>query len=147
MQTTDLRDRDDGRSSRVDHPPAIRRVLVQSKMRPGPVIVGKLRPEDAPKMRLVQDDDVVETLSSDRADHALDERILPGTRRRGHDLGDGHARHAALAQRQILQDQFSMSTNSQRQRPTDAVVDPYHTPVPITPIPFAQLKRASTAIS
>jgi hypothetical protein len=65
------------------------------------------------------DDDVVETLSSDRADHALDERILPGTRRRGHDLGDGHARHAALAQRQIVQDQFSMSTNSQRQRPTD----------------------------
>ena len=52
-------------------------------------------------MRLVQDDDVIETLSSDRADHALDERILPGTRRRGHDLGDAHARHAALEGRAV----------------------------------------------
>ena len=52
-------------------------------------------------MRLVQDDDVIETLSSDRADHALDERILPGTRRRGHDLGDAHGRHAALQGRAV----------------------------------------------
>jgi hypothetical protein len=28
-------------------------------------------------------------------------------------------RHQLLAQRQVLQDQFSMSTKSQRQRPTD----------------------------
>src|SRR5919112_2851024 len=70
-------------------------------MRPGPVIVGKVRPEDTLKMRLVQDDDVIETLSSDRADHALDQRILPGTRRHGHHLGDAHALHAALEGRAV----------------------------------------------
>jgi hypothetical protein len=32
-------------------------------------------------MRVVQDDDVIEALSSDRADHRVDERILPRTRR------------------------------------------------------------------
>ena len=47
-------------------------------------------------MRFAQDDDVIETLLSDRADHPLDERILPGTRGRGQDLGDAHTRHAAL---------------------------------------------------
>ena len=52
-------------------------------------------------MRFVQDDDVIETLPSDRADHPLDEWILPGTRRRGQDLGDAHTRHAALGGRAV----------------------------------------------
>ena len=52
-------------------------------------------------MRLVHDDDVVETLPSDRADHALDVWILPGTRRRGQDLGDAQARQAALEGRAV----------------------------------------------
>ena len=52
-------------------------------------------------MRLVHDDDVVETLPSNRADHALDVWILPGTRRRGLDLGDAHARQAALEGRAV----------------------------------------------
>ena len=47
-------------------------------------------------MRLVYDDDMIETLRRNRADHAFDVRTLPGTRRRGHDLGDAHARQAAL---------------------------------------------------
>ena len=45
----------------------------------------------------------METLPSDGADHPLDERILPGTRRRGQDLGDEHARHAALEGRAATQ--------------------------------------------
>ena len=52
-------------------------------------------------MRLVQDDQTIETLPSDRADHALDAWILPGTRRRGQDLNDAHARHAALEGRAV----------------------------------------------
>ena len=52
-------------------------------------------------MRLVQDDDVIETLPSDRANHALDVRVLPGTRRRGPHLGDAHTRHAALEGRAV----------------------------------------------
>jgi len=50
-------------------------------------------------MRFAQDDDVIETLLSDRADHPLDERILPGTRGRGQDLGDAHTRHAGRLRR------------------------------------------------
>ena len=47
-------------------------------------------------MRLVDDDHVIETLSSDRADQAFDIRILPWTRRRGDDFSDAHANHPAL---------------------------------------------------
>jgi hypothetical protein len=36
-------------------------------------------------MRLVDDDHVIQTLSSDRADQAFDVWILPRTRRRGND--------------------------------------------------------------
>jgi len=42
-------------------------------------------------MRLVDDDHVIQTLSSDRADQAFDVWILPRTRRRGNDLGDAEA--------------------------------------------------------
>jgi hypothetical protein len=47
-------------------------------------------------MRLGDDDDVVETLSSDRVDQAFDVRILPCTRSRGDDVGDTDARESAL---------------------------------------------------
>jgi len=43
-------------------------------------------------MCLVDDDHLIKTLSSDRADQAFDVRILPGTRRRRNDFGDAHAR-------------------------------------------------------
>jgi len=47
-------------------------------------------------MRLIDDDHVVETLASDGSDQALHERILPRTRRSGHNLGDSHASQSAL---------------------------------------------------
>jgi hypothetical protein len=47
-------------------------------------------------MRLVDDDHVIETLSSDRADQAFGVRILPRTRRRRNDFRDAHASQAAL---------------------------------------------------
>jgi hypothetical protein len=47
-------------------------------------------------MRLVDDDHVIETFSSDRADQTFDVRILPRTRRRGDDLGDAHASQSPL---------------------------------------------------
>jgi hypothetical protein len=65
------------------------------------MIVAKIRREDAPKVRLVHDDDVIETLPSGRADHAFDVWILPGTRRRGPDLDDTHAREATLEGRPV----------------------------------------------
>ena len=52
--------------------------------------------ENAPKLRFVQDDHMIEALPPDRADHTLDVWILPRARRRGHDFGDAHGRHGAL---------------------------------------------------
>jgi hypothetical protein len=36
----------------------------------------------------VEDDDLVQALTSDAADHSLDERVLPGTPRGGEDIFD-----------------------------------------------------------
>ena len=101
VKPADFRHGDDGSGGLHSDGPVIRGVLVQPEMRSAAVIVVKVRREDAPKMPLVHDDDVIETLPSNRADHALDERILPGTRRCGHHLGDAHARHAALEGRAV----------------------------------------------
>ena len=90
VETADFRHHDDGSDGCLSGRSSIRRVLVEAEMRSASVVVEKVRREDAPKMRLVHDDDVVETLPSDRADHTLDVWILPGTRRRGQDLGDAH---------------------------------------------------------
>ena len=66
-----------------------------ARVRPAPVLVAKVQPEDAPKMRLVYDDDMIETLrrsSRSRVRHTDSTRDSP-TR---HDLRDAHARQAAL---------------------------------------------------
>jgi hypothetical protein len=70
-------------------------------VRSASVIVPEVGCENPPKMRLVQDHHVIEASPTDRADHALDIRILPGTRRRGDDFGDAHARPAALERNAI----------------------------------------------
>ena len=74
VQTADFRHGDDGSDGCLSDRSSIRGVLFESEMRSAAVIVAKVRREDAPKMRLVQDDDVIETLPPDRADHALDVR-------------------------------------------------------------------------
>ncbi len=43
------------------------RVLLEAEVRSAPMIVPTVGGEDAPQMRLVEDDDVIEALSSDRA--------------------------------------------------------------------------------
>jgi hypothetical protein len=96
VETADFRHHDDGPDRCLSGQSSVRSVLFKPEVRPAAVIVVKVRPEDAPQMGLVRDDDVIETLPSDRADHALDVRILPGTRRRGQDLRDAHARQSAL---------------------------------------------------
>ena len=96
VETADFRDHDDGSAGCLSGRPAIGRVFLECEVRSAPVIGPEVGREHAPEMRLVQDDHVIEALPADRADHALDIRILPGTRRRGHDFGDAHASHAAL---------------------------------------------------
>jgi hypothetical protein len=67
------------------------RVLVEAEVRSTPMIVPPVGREDASEMRLVDDDHMIETLASDRADQAFDIRILPRTRRCRNHLGDAHA--------------------------------------------------------
>ena len=55
-------------------------------MRAAPVVVPKIGPEHVSQVRLVQDHDVIPALPADGADHALDIRVPPRARRRGHDL-------------------------------------------------------------
>ena len=52
-------------------------VHVQRSMNPPAMIVLKVAGQDAFQMALVHDDDVVETLSPDGADQALDVGVLP----------------------------------------------------------------------
>jgi hypothetical protein len=81
METTDFGDRDDRPGGSFRDRSAIGRVFLEAQVRSTPMIVPAVSREDAPKMRLVDDDHVIETLSSDRADQAFDVRILPRTRR------------------------------------------------------------------
>ena len=55
------------------------------------VVIGEIRTQDAAEMHLVQHDHVIETLATQRADHALDIGVLPGTPWTGYDLGDTKA--------------------------------------------------------
>ena len=96
METTDFGDRDDRPTGGSRDRSVIWRVFLEAKVRSAPMIVPPVRLEDAPEMRLVDDDHVIETLSSNRADQAFDIRILPWTRRRGNDFGEAHASHSAL---------------------------------------------------
>lgn len=82
METTDFGDRDDRRYGPSGHRSVIRGVFLEPEVRSGPMVVLDVGREDATEMRLVDDDHVIETLASDGADQALDERI--GVSRRLH---------------------------------------------------------------
>jgi hypothetical protein len=53
------------------------------------MVVGEVPAERAPQMR--EDDDVIETVATNRSDHAFDVRVLPRTRWRRDDVTDAHA--------------------------------------------------------
>src|SRR5882724_339646 len=58
--------------------PDVRRILVERKMRASPVIVGEVAGQDAAQVAFAENQNVIQTLASDRADEPLGERILPG---------------------------------------------------------------------
>ena len=60
------------------------------------VVVREVVAEEPPQMPLVEDDDVVQALAADAADHPLDERVLPGIPRGCRDFFDPHALDALL---------------------------------------------------
>ncbi len=57
-------------------------IFLQAEMGPCRVVIRSVFPQDAPKMGLAPHDHVVKTLTSDRADCALDISVLPWRSRR-----------------------------------------------------------------
>src|SRR3989441_8449793 len=74
--------------------PDVRRIRVEREMRASPVIVGEVAGQDAAQVAFAENQNVIQTLASDRADEPLGERILPGAKRRCQDFTDAHALHA-----------------------------------------------------
>ena len=81
VEPADLRYGNDAPKFRRLNWPRLRRVLPQGKMRSGSVIIFEIRNEGSTKGRLVKDDQVVEALTPDRPDHALNVGSLPGRAR------------------------------------------------------------------
>ncbi len=77
VQTTDLREFHDVAATGRFHGPGIRRVLPESKVRPGSVVVAKVTEQNPPQMVFVENDHMVEAFTPDRTNDAFDIRILP----------------------------------------------------------------------
>lgn len=65
-------------------------------MRASPVIVGEVADEDAAEVPFVQDQNVIQALTSDGADKSLCKGILPGALRSRQQFSDADALHALL---------------------------------------------------
>ena len=59
-------------------------------MRPASVVILKVRRQHTAQVTLIEDDDVIETFTADRADDALDIGVLPRRSRCRDDLLDRH---------------------------------------------------------
>src|SRR6266581_3109269 len=88
MQATDLGDSQDGTERRRLNAPRHRCIPLQGEMRPGRVVVADVLLEDLPKVAFIQDDEVVEALTTDGADEPFGVGILPGRLWGGEDLPD-----------------------------------------------------------
>ena len=77
VQTTDLGERNDLAASRWFNGPGIRRVLAESKVRPGNVIVAEIAFQDSSQMVLVEDQHMIQAFTPNRPDDAFDIRIVP----------------------------------------------------------------------
>ena len=94
MQATDFGDWHDlAQLRRLDRPP-VRRILGEGEVGPGAVVVREVAGQDVSQVALAQDEDMVETLSPDRADQAFGEGILPWASGGREDFLDPHALHA-----------------------------------------------------
>ena len=58
----------------------------------GPVVIVHVSCKDVAQMAFVKDDDLIQALPPDRADHALDESVLPRGAWCRDDLSDSHSR-------------------------------------------------------
>src|SRR5256712_3824320 len=93
MQATDFGNlHDSARLGELDGPD-VRRILVEREMRASLVIVGEVAGQDAAQVAFAENQNVIQTLTPDRADEPLREGILPRAVRRREDFLDPHALH------------------------------------------------------
>jgi hypothetical protein len=78
MESADLRDGDDPATGRGFDDAGLGTVVVKRLVWPRGVAVGEIRAQDAAEMGPAQNDDVVEALPTDGADHPFREGVLPG---------------------------------------------------------------------
>src|SRR5437667_12046299 len=91
MKATHLRNCDNSPGAR--HLPRKGTLLVEPQMGSGPMVVTEIRSQSSLQMHGVQDDEMVQAVSSDRADQAFGVRILPGTPRCSEYLFNAHCRN------------------------------------------------------
>jgi hypothetical protein len=71
------------------------RIFVEREVRPRAMVVAEVAAQTAAEVLLVKDDDVLEKLAADGADHALGEGVLPRGSWCRKDLRDAHALHTS----------------------------------------------------
>src|ERR1700682_5102273 len=64
-----------------------------------PVVIVHVRCKDVAQMALVEDDDLIQALATNRTDHALEVRVLPRGAWCREDLSYSHRRHPLAADR------------------------------------------------
>jgi hypothetical protein len=72
MEATDRWERDDFAGFGWVYRAALGTILVEREMRSRRVVVLKVRRQDAAQVTLIEDDDVIETLTADRANDPLE---------------------------------------------------------------------------
>jgi len=93
MEPTDFRDSDHLTPVRSVHWARLGTIHRQRQMGPPVMVVGKIVCEDTREMPFMQDHYVIQALSTDTPDQALDIWVLPRTPGRNHDLFDAHMLH------------------------------------------------------
>src|SRR5262245_57418810 len=78
MESADLGQRNDAALLGSLNGARLGRILLEGEVGARPVVIAEVAPQTPTKVCLVQDDDVVEKLTADGADHAFGEGVLPG---------------------------------------------------------------------
>ena len=80
MEPADLRNRNDAATWRGLHDSWLGTVVVERLVGPRGVVVAAVAAEEPAEMGLVPDEEMIQALPADGADHPLHERVLPGSR-------------------------------------------------------------------
>jgi hypothetical protein len=91
--TTIARVAEDARPRSGASLPKARCILAQGQVRAAAMVIGEMRAQEAPEMRLIENDHVIEILAPNGSDQALDVGTLPGTEWTRDDFGDPDAGH------------------------------------------------------